>query len=100
MVSEFGGLTAIVSGGASGIGLAIANRLAADGARVACLDRDTRGLPGHLTGITVDITDDAAVIDAVATAERLLGGIDIVVNNAGVGAQGGIEANDDAEWHR
>lgn len=96
----FDGLSAVVTGGASGIGLAIANRLAADGARVACLDLRLGDLPAELVGITVDIADDAAVVEAVAEAERRLGGIDVLVNNAGVGAQGDIAANDDGEWQR
>jgi NAD(P)-dependent dehydrogenase (short-subunit alcohol dehydrogenase family) len=99
-VGTFGGLTAVVTGGASGIGLAVATRLAADGARVACLDLSVDGLPAELVGITADIADNAAVVEAVAEAERLLGGIDVLVNNAGIGAQGDITANDDGEWQR
>jgi 2-keto-3-deoxy-L-fuconate dehydrogenase len=92
--------SAVVTGGASGIGLAIALRLAADGVRVVCLDLNPGELPVGLTGIRTDIGDDASVVAGVAEALRLLGGIDILVNNAGIGAQGGIEANDDDEWHR
>jgi 2-keto-3-deoxy-L-fuconate dehydrogenase len=96
----FDGLGAVVTGGASGIGLAVATRLASDGARVACLDLSVDGLPPELAGITADIADDAAVVEAIAEAERLLGGIDILVNYAGIGAQGDITANDDSEWQR
>ena len=46
------------------------------------------------------MTDDAAVRGAVGAAVEALGGLDVLVNNAGIGAQGGVEANDDAEWHR
>ena len=46
------------------------------------------------------MTDDAAVRLAVEQAVAALGGLDVLVNNAGIGAQGGVEANDDAEWHR
>ncbi len=46
-----------------------------------------------------DIADDQAVRAAVARAIDALGGLDVLVNNAGIGAQGGVEANDDAEWH-
>lgn len=99
-MSTFDGLSAIVTGGASGIGLAIATRLAADGARVACLDLQPHGLPAHLIGIRADIADNSSVITAVAQAQHQLGGIDILVNNAGIAAQGTIETNDDAEWLR
>lgn len=96
---EFGGLTAIVTGGGSGIGLATARLLAARGARVAALDlRPPDEDP--LIGIEADVTDQASVDRAVATAAERLGGLDIVVNNAGIGAQGTVEDNDDAEWHR
>ena len=46
------------------------------------------------------MTDDAAVRAAVAEAGRALGRLDIVVNNAGIGAAGTVEDNDDDEWHR
>ncbi|MBG7704749.1 SDR family oxidoreductase [Streptomyces sp. MC1] len=94
------GLTALVTGGASGIGLATARLLTARGARVACLDLEPDGLPEPLTGIQADVADDAGVREAVAEAARVLGGIDILVNNAGIGAQGTIEENADDEWHR
>ncbi|PZU41579.1 MAG: short-chain dehydrogenase [Microbacterium sp.] len=92
------GLVAIVTGGASGIGAAIVRRLAADGATVVVFDRDeaTRDAGGH----TVDVGDDVAVRAAVAAVGADHGRIDIVVNNAGIGAAGSIEDNDDAEWHR
>jgi Dehydrogenases with different specificities (related to short-chain alcohol dehydrogenases) len=99
-MTNFEGLTAVVTGGASGIGLAIAERLASDGARVACLDLNPDGLPGDLVGIRADLADDSSVLAAIAAAQEHLGGIDILVNNAGIAAQGGIEANDDAEWQR
>ncbi|MEU8299894.1 SDR family oxidoreductase [Micromonospora sp. NPDC048909] len=99
-MAEFTGLAAVVTGGASGIGLATATLLAARGARVACLDLRPEGVPEPLLGLAADVTDDAAVRAAVAAAARSLGGIDILVNNAGIGASGTVEANSDEEWHR
>jgi NAD(P)-dependent dehydrogenase (short-subunit alcohol dehydrogenase family) len=103
--AEFSGLTALVTGGASGIGLATARLLAARGARVAALDRvtsDQSGVPGSagIYPIVADLTDDAAVRAAVSEAGRSLGQLDILVNNAGIGAAGTVEDNDDDEWHR
>ncbi|MEV1327990.1 SDR family oxidoreductase [Micromonospora costi] len=97
---EFDGIAAVVTGGASGIGLATATLLADRGARVACLDLRPEGLPEPLLGLAADVTDDAGVRAAVAAAADALGGIDVLVNNAGIGAQGTVEANSDEEWHR
>jgi 2-keto-3-deoxy-L-fuconate dehydrogenase len=99
---EFAGLTALVTGGASGIGLATARLLAARGARVAVLDRvKAEPVPdaAAIFPVIADVTDDAAVRAAVAEAAQALGQLDILVNNAGIGAAGTVEDNDDAEWH-
>lgn len=97
---EFTGPTALVTCGASGIGLATARLLALRGARTACLDPTPADVPEPLTGIRADVADDTGVRAAVEEAARLLGGIDILVNNAGIGARGTIEDNPDDEWHR
>ncbi|WP_327665270.1 SDR family NAD(P)-dependent oxidoreductase [Streptomyces sp. NBC_00498] len=99
-VQDFAGLKALVTGGASGIGRATAELLAARGADVAVLDRDITDVEKPLRGYAADVTDDAAVRAAVAAAARDLGGLDVLVNNAGIGAQGTVADNDDAEWHR
>ena len=99
-MGEFEGLAAVVTGGASGIGLATATLLAERGASVACLDLAVDGLPAPLHGIVGDVTDDATVRAGVARAAELLGGIDVLVNNAGIGAAGTVEDNPDDEWHR
>lgn len=91
-------LKAIVTGGGSGIGLATATLLAERGMKVACLDVNPPGEP--FIGIKVDVTDDAGVRAAVAEAAERLGGIDVVVNNAGIGAQGTVEDNPDSEWQK
>ena len=94
------GLRAIVTGGASGIGLATAQALAAQGAAVAVLDLEPAGVRRPLLGLQADVSDDASVRAAVDAAATALGGIDIVVNNAGIGAVGTIEDNPDEQWHR
>lgn len=96
---EFAGLKAIVTGGASGIGAATAKLLQERGADVAVLDLNPDQAAG-VKALRCDVSDDASVRQAVEEAAEQLGGIDVVVNNAGVGAQGTIEANDDDEWHR
>ena len=94
------GLRAVVTGGASGIGLATARSLAAQGAAVAVLDLDPGGVSEPLVGLRADVSDDASVRAAVEQAVERLGGLDILVNNAGVGAVGTIEDNPDEQWHR
>jgi len=98
-VARFGGTRALVTGGASGIGLATASMLAAEGAAVAVLDVAAAG-PDGFHYVRADLSNDTEVRTAVGAAVEALGGLDVLVNNAGVGAQGGVEANDDAEWHR
>ncbi|MFJ4569424.1 SDR family NAD(P)-dependent oxidoreductase [Streptomyces caelestis] len=99
-MSGLSGLTAVVTGGASGIGLATARALAAQGAAVAVLDLDPGGVSEPLLGLQADVGDDASVRAAVGTAADRLGGIDILVNNAGIGAAGTVEDNSDEQWHR
>ncbi|MFJ4850098.1 MULTISPECIES: SDR family NAD(P)-dependent oxidoreductase [unclassified Streptomyces] len=94
------GLAALVTGGASGIGLATARLLAARGARVAVLDLAPGALPEPLLAFKADVSDDASTRAAVDAAAQELGGLDIVVNNAGIGAAGTIEDNPDEQWHR
>ncbi|MCX5441669.1 MULTISPECIES: SDR family NAD(P)-dependent oxidoreductase [unclassified Streptomyces] len=99
-MQDFAGLKALVTGGASGIGRATAELLAARGASVAVLDLDPGSVDKPLRGYTADVSDDASVRAAVAAAVADLGGLDILVNNAGIGAQGTVEDNDDDQWHR
>jgi 2-keto-3-deoxy-L-fuconate dehydrogenase len=87
----------VITGGASGIGLATAHRFAGQGARVACLDL-VPDVPEPLLGIEADVTDDVSVRAAVEAAAGKLGGIDVLVNNAGIGAAGTVEDNPDDEW--
>ncbi|PRX96273.1 SDR family NAD(P)-dependent oxidoreductase [Allonocardiopsis opalescens] len=105
---ELHGLRALVTGGASGIGLATARLLADRGAAVACLDRElthTAPAPGvagdeRLLGVRGDVADDTSVRTAATAAAEALGGLDILVNNAGIGARGTVADNPDEEWAR
>jgi NAD(P)-dependent dehydrogenase (short-subunit alcohol dehydrogenase family) len=96
---DFTGLVAVVTGGASGIGLATAELLAGRGAEVACLDIKP-DVDEPLFGIQADVSDDDSVRAAIAAVVERFGRLDVVVNNAGIGAQGDVAANSDDEWHR
>ena len=100
MSGELDGLVALVTGGASGIGAAIAARLQADGARVAVLDLHPDGAAEGQLPVGCDVSDDASVRAAVDTVVEQLGGLDLVINNAGIGAAGTVADNTDEEWHR
>ncbi|TLW91115.1 SDR family oxidoreductase [Saccharomonospora piscinae] len=97
--TEFGGVRALVTGGASGIGAAVVAELRERGATVAALDRSDGAADGGYA-VRADVTDDDSVRAAVDEVAGRFGGLDVVVNNAGTGAQGTVEANGDDEWHR
>jgi len=97
---EFDGLVAIVTGGASGIGAAVVQRLLDGGARVGVLDLAIEGAHADAFAVRADVADRASVVAAVDAVAAELGGIDIVVNNAGIGAQGTVADNGDDEWAR
>lgn len=99
-MSEFAGLVAIVTGGASGIGLATAKQLNRRGAGVAALDLNPDRLPPGIVGIKVDVTNDTQVKSAVDAVAERFGRLDVVVNNAGTSAVGDVAANSDDEWLR
>ena len=88
---DFAGRTAVVTGAAQGIGLAIARRLLASGAKVRIWDRDdtllssaVAALGNNASGDAIDVTDAAAIDKAVKSALGTLGKIDVLVNNAGI----------------
>src|SRR5687767_6937513 len=98
--NDFEGLVAVVTGGASGIGLATAKLLTSRGAQVAALDLKPEGLPEGIAGFECNVTDEAQVKASVDAVAERFGRLDVVVNNAGIGAIGDVAANGDDEWLR
>ena len=102
------GKRAAITGGAQGIGYAIAAKLLSQGAQVALWDRDealmaeaVAGLGGGARGVAVDVTDPDTVAAAVAESQDAVGGIDILVNNAGIaGAAVPVRDYPLNEWRR
>ena len=94
MSTEFAGLSAVVTGAGSGIGLATAKILKERGATVYGLDLTEGGMAGIATWIQCDVGDDASVTKAFEGISKL----DILINNAAISAVGTIEANSSDEW--
>ncbi|MGI2258237.1 SDR family NAD(P)-dependent oxidoreductase [Shewanella sp. GXUN23E] len=113
MTQEFqqrlAGKTAFVTGGGSGIGLATAQRLAAEGARVvicgrrqALLDEAVAGIQargGIASAIVADVSDEAALTGAIEQAAKTYNGLDILINNAMAYTWGSIEEMSTEDWH-
>ncbi|HEY8472937.1 MAG TPA: bifunctional aldolase/short-chain dehydrogenase [Natronosporangium sp.] len=100
---------ALVTGGGSGIGAATARRLAAEGACVAVVDRDGDaaarvakeiGTTDAAISVTADVTDAAAVAEAVRRTVLGFGGLDLVVNNAGLSISKPLVETTEADWDR
>jgi NAD(P)-dependent dehydrogenase (short-subunit alcohol dehydrogenase family) len=100
---------AIVTGGAGGLGTAIARVLVGDGFRVALLDRhgaveaaagfgDDRGGDDRVLGVPVDVTDEESVRTAVGRVDAAWGRVDALVNNAGVEPQHSVEGLELGDW--
>jgi NAD(P)-dependent dehydrogenase (short-subunit alcohol dehydrogenase family) len=99
-MNEFDGLVAVVTGAASGIGAATVALLRSRGATVAGLDVAADRDETSDLAVTCDIGDTSSVDSAIAAVVERYGRLDVLINNAGIGATGDVTANDDDEWHR
>lgn len=97
---DFEGLVALVTGGASGIGAATATMLVSRGATVRVLDRTAGRTDDGIPVIAADVTDGEAVEAAVGQVVTDCGRLDVLVNNAGIGAAGTVADNSMEEWQR
>lgn len=104
------GATVVVSGAGGGLGRAIALRFARGGARLALLDRDAEGIRecaseirashAEALALTCDVTDAGACADAIRSAVRQFGGVDVLVNNAGITHRSAFATTDPAVLRR
>jgi len=97
MTDDFHGIHALVTGGGSGIGSAVARAFLQAGATVGILDRDPHGAPAGAAALAVDVTDDSGVQAAI---EQLCpaGKLDVLVNNAGISYPATVEQGPMSDW--
>ena len=110
MYPDLNGKSVIVTGAASGIGRAVANQFAANGARLLIVDRDADGLAATEAGLpqgtecvarAMDIADEPAVLEMVVDAVERFGGVDVLCNNAGIaGSLADVTEQDIGDWKR
>ncbi len=101
MTGLLDGHRAIVTGGAHGIGAAIVGRFEAEGATVGVIDRDDDALAeSSRPSVTCDVGDGPALASATADLIGALGGLSILVNNAGTGMAARFDDYTDDQWHR
>lgn len=98
MGRDVSGRKAVVTGAASGIGAAVVARLISDGCSVLAVDITGNGLAGT-HNIVADLSDPASIAKVAAEAEARLGGLDILINNAGVCPSGPFDEMSEAMWH-
>ncbi|MBK6631810.1 MAG: SDR family oxidoreductase [Betaproteobacteria bacterium] len=107
MAREFAGKTVVVTGAAGGLGRALSLRFAAAGARIVALDRDATVLQGltfpegaAAARIACDVSNEADCLRAMAEARQIFGGVDVLINNAGITHRSAFSSTDPAVIRR
>jgi meso-butanediol dehydrogenase / (S,S)-butanediol dehydrogenase / diacetyl reductase len=104
---DLNGKRVVVTGGASGIGYATVERFLDEGAKIVIFDisedalaEAQKSLPEIVGGVKVDVADEKGVADAFLEMDKLLGGIDILISNAGISVRNLFMDTDYAQWQR
>ena len=104
---ELKGKRVVITGGASGIGFATVERFIDEGAKVVIFDINAEALqeaqkviPEIVGGIKVDVADEKEVVSGFLEVDKLLGGIDILISNAGISVRNLFKDTDYAQWQR
>lgn len=92
------GRVALVTGASSGIGKAVAERLAREGMKVAACARRVERIPKGVLPIGADMRDERAIEALFATVRGELGGVDVLINNAGLGRAASLTDGDTEDW--
>src|SRR3954471_9340820 len=105
MSSRFQGRRIVITGGTSGIGASVARRIVEEGGRVCVVHSDPRKAPAlgegvHVERFVADVSDEVAVGRAIRHAADTLGGIDGIVNSAGVNTMKPFAETSAADWDR
>ncbi|OXM64038.1 SDR family oxidoreductase [Amycolatopsis vastitatis] len=98
-MNRYHGRVVAITGGAQGLGLAMATRFAAEGATVAVADVNAEALAGPLRADVVDVTDSVQVNAWIAAVVEDFGRLDVLVNNAGIIRDNRAEDITDEDWH-